>query len=148
MTKALRSLCTHGKVEHSVSWRISCEQSGSANLSCGRLRPEPLPNRSVPVEPYVLSSFTSKRLLVIYSIAATIRFRWVKTKFGSQKTISSKSTHKVAVMGESLLQGFPEAAPSKPTEELIYADVSSCLTVPIFLHHRIISPYQLDHHRE
>jgi hypothetical protein len=27
-------------------------------------------------------------------------------------------------MGESLLQGFPEAAPPKPTEELIYADVS------------------------
>ena len=27
-------------------------------------------------------------------------------------------------MGESLLQGFPEAAPQKPTEDLIYADVS------------------------
>jgi hypothetical protein len=32
-------------------------------------------------------------------------------------------------MGESLLQGFPEAAPPKPTEELVYADVRSSSTL-------------------
>lgn len=30
-------------------------------------------------------------------------------------------------MGESLLQGFPEAVPCKPAEKLQYADVSSLL---------------------
>ncbi|KAG9947970.1 Mg-dependent DNase, partial [Aureobasidium melanogenum] len=35
-------------------------------------------------------------------------------------------------MGESLLQGFPEAAPSKPSEELQYADVAVTATAKEF----------------
>ncbi|KAH0145179.1 Mg-dependent DNase, partial [Aureobasidium melanogenum] len=35
-------------------------------------------------------------------------------------------------MGESLLQGFPEAAPAKPSEELQYADVAVTATAKEF----------------
>ncbi|KAI4742909.1 Mg-dependent DNase [Aureobasidium sp. EXF-12298] len=35
-------------------------------------------------------------------------------------------------MGETLLQGFPEAAPAKPTEELMYADVAVTATAKEF----------------
>jgi hypothetical protein len=41
-------------------------------------------------------------------------------------------------MGETLLQGFPEAAPAKPIEELIYADVSTLSKTSTFHHPSIL----------